>query len=452
MGCPKALPEKTFSATVEASATAWEGRVARARFRNFGAGSWPVGLPETSFRATAEASATAMANPRRRSRALRYSGAGGWPVGLPETIFRATAKASALALASVVLALGAGRTGFPKQVSERRKAEGCWTASGRNGRLINQKQISKFGLRMADFILSRIRSLSAVKPSHFYQGLAELQFYQGRPAAVAVLSRRVARARFRNFGAGSWPVGLLETIFRAILARAPLFQRSGLARRASRNNFPGDGQLLRQPPSRSLPLFWRWGVAGRASRNKFPSDESGGILERQWPQWPFYQPERTSGQIFKFGLGMADFILSRIRSLSAAKQSHFYQGLAEGQLYQGRPAEVAVYQSRWQFYQGRPACCRFINNGRFFKIEDQASGRNGRFINQKCRICRFRLRMVDFILSRASSLSTATSFRRSTSPKSAEGRTGDLKNVKNHEFLKVGGPKPRQGHEKPLAK
>ena len=159
-----------------------------------------------------------MANPRRRSRALRYSGAGGWPVGLPETIFRATAKASAtasLALASVVLALGAGRTGFPKQVSERRKAEG-WTASGRNGCLSNQKQISKFGLRMADFILSRIRSLSAVKPSHFYQGLAELQFYQGRPAAVAVLSRRVARARFRNFGAGSWPVGLLETVFRAM--------------------------------------------------------------------------------------------------------------------------------------------------------------------------------------------------------------------------------------------
>ena len=26
---------------------------------------------------------------------------------------------------------------------------------------------------------------------------------------------------------------------------------------------------------------------------------------------------------------------------------------------------------------------RFINNGRFVKAEDQASGRNGRFINQK---------------------------------------------------------------------
>ena len=53
-------------------------------------GAGPL-LPETTFRATAEASATAMANPRRRSRALRCSarfrrfGAGGWPDGLPET-------------------------------------------------------------------------------------------------------------------------------------------------------------------------------------------------------------------------------------------------------------------------------------------------------------------------------------------------------------------------------
>ena len=122
-------------------------------------GAGPL-LPETTVRATAEASATAMAKPRRRSRALRYSGAGGWPVGLPETIFRVSAKASAtasLALASVVLALGGGRTGFPKQVSERRKAEGSWTASGRNGRFINQKrtngQVSRrFKPRIANFI------------------------------------------------------------------------------------------------------------------------------------------------------------------------------------------------------------------------------------------------------------------------------------------------------------
>ena len=298
MGCPKARPKKTFSATVEASATAWEGRVARARFRNFGAGSWPVGLPETTFRATAEASATAMANPRRRSRALRYSGAGGWPVGLPETIFRATAKASAtasLALASVVLALGAGRTGFPKQVSERRKAEGCWTASGRNGRLINQKQISKFGLRIADFILSRIRSLSAVKPSHFYQGLAELQFYQGRPAAVAVLSRRVARARFRNFGAGGWPVGLLETIFRAIPRRRSRALRCSSARGwpvgLPETIFRATANFCDSLPRARFRYFGAGGWPDGLPETSFRAMKAEG----SWPQWPFYQPEAEKG-------------------------------------------------------------------------------------------------------------------------------------------------------------
>ena len=38
-------------------------------------GAGPL-LPETTFRATAEASATAIANPRRRTRTLRYFGAG----------------------------------------------------------------------------------------------------------------------------------------------------------------------------------------------------------------------------------------------------------------------------------------------------------------------------------------------------------------------------------------
>ena len=367
-----------------------------------------------------------MANPRRRSRALCHSGAGGWPVGLPEKNFRVTAKASAtasLALASVVLALGGGRTGFPKQVSERCKAEGSWTASGRNGRFINQKrtngQISKFGLQMADFILSRIRRLSAVKPSHFYQGLAELQLYQGRAAAAAVLSSlggRVARARFRNFGAGSWPV-------------------------ACRNNFPGDGRAsataMANPRRRSRALRcsgaggWSVGLpetifptaslalasvvlALGGGRTGFPkrASKAEGSWTASGRNGRFINQKRTSGQISKFGLQMADFILSRIRRLSAVKPSHFYPGLAEWQLYQGRPAAMAVYQSRWQLCQGRPAYGRFIKNGRCVKIEDQASGRNGRFINQKRangQICRFGLRMVDFILSRTSSLSTARS-------------------------------------------
>ena len=82
-------------------------------------GAGPL-LLETTFRATAEASATAMANPRRRSRALRCSGAGGWPVGLPEAIFRATAKASAHSLPSFWrwgVAGRASRNKFPSDES-----------------------------------------------------------------------------------------------------------------------------------------------------------------------------------------------------------------------------------------------------------------------------------------------------------------------------------------------
>ena len=66
------------------------------------------------------------------------------------------------------------------------------------------------------------------------------------------------------------------------------------------------------------------------------------------------------------------------------------------------------YQSRWQFYQGWPAYGRFINNGRFIKVEDQAamaalSIRSGKI----ARSLRFGLRMADFILSCVRSLSAA---------------------------------------------
>ena len=159
-------------------------------------------------------------------------------------------------------------------------------------------------------------------------------------------------------------------------------------------------------------------MVGRASRNKFPSDANG-------RDGRFINQKRTSGHIFKFGLRIADFILSRIRSLSAAKPSHFYQGLAEWQVA-GQPQWPFI-----KFYQGRPAYGRFINNGRFFKIDAQASGRNGRFINQKRangQICRFGLRMVDFILSRTSSLSTARSslFRKSWQSQWPLYQTGQL--------------------------
>ena len=200
------------------------GRVARARSRNFDAGSWPVGLLETTFRATAEASATAMANPRRRTRALRYFGAGGWPVGLPETIFRATAKASAtasLALASFVLALGLGPTSFPKQVSERCKAGGSWT-----------------------------------------------------PTAMANPRRRTRALRY--FGAGGWPVGLPETIFRAKLPRQP-WQTRAVARARSTQS----GGILEAAAAYAARSLCR-NTGGPDYQGRGPG---------QWPQWPFYQPE-----------------------------------------------------------------------------------------------------------------------------------------------------------------
>ena len=97
----------------------------------------------------------------------------------------------------------------------------------------------------------------------------------------------------------------------------------------------------------------------------------------------FINQKRTNGQISSFGLRMADFILSRIRSLSAARPSNFSEGWqSEWQLYQGPPAAVAVLSKPMAVLSS------FINNGRFIKVEDQASGRNCRFINQKRPNCK----------------------------------------------------------------
>ena len=244
------------------------GRVARARSRNFDAGSWPVGLLETTFRATAEASATAVANPRRRTRALRYFGAGGWPVGLPETIFRATAKASAtasLALASVVLALGVGPTGLPE-------------TSLQSGGILDADSHGK----------------PAPSPSH---ARAPLFRRWG-------LARRASRNNFpgdgRSFRDSHGKPAPSH-------ARAPLFWRRGLARRASRNNFPGDGQSFCD----SLPRarFRRFGAGGwpdRASRNKFPSDAKRGDLGRRQP-WQTRAVARARSVISALGAGPSGF-------------------------------------------------------------------------------------------------------------------------------------------------
>ena len=235
---PSGFPRKLSGRRPKLPRQPRRGRVARARFRNFGAGSWPVGLPETTFRATAEASATAVANPRRRTRALRYFGAGGWPVGLPETILRATAKVLRQPPSRSLPPFwrwGGGRTGFPKQVSERCKARGSWT-----------------------------------------------------PTAMANPRRRTRALRY--FGARVWPVGLPETIFRAKLPRQP-WQTRAVARAHSvilaLGGWP-DGL-----PETSFRAMQSGGIleaaAAYAARSLCRNTDYQGRGQR--PQWPFYQPE-----------------------------------------------------------------------------------------------------------------------------------------------------------------
>ena len=130
----------------------------------------------------------------------------------------------------------------------------------------------------------------------------------------------------------------------------------------------------------------------------------------QWPQLPFYESE--AGQMARsvsFGLRMADFILPCKRSLSAAKPSNFYQGLAKRlAVYERRPAAVAVL-SKPMAVLSRPASINssLSNSGRFMKARPVAamavlSPRSGR-------VARSLDFVADFILPRTSSLSTAKS-------------------------------------------
>ena len=135
--------------------------------------------------------------------------------------------------------------------------------STRSGQMASQ--ISSFGLRMADFILSRIRSLSAIfrkagKANGNFSKARQPQwpFYQSRWPFYQILSTMAALSRSRT---------------RPVAAVAVLSSRSG--------------QIARSP---------------------------------------------------RFGLRIADFILPRVRSLSAAKPSHFYQGLAKRLAVLSRPA------------------------------------------------------------------------------------------------------------------
>ena len=238
------LPEATFWATAEASATAMANprRCSRA-LRNFGAGGWPVGLPETFFRSFCDNL------PRAR---FRRFGAREWPDGLSERSFRATQSGGILDAAAAYAARSLCRnTGGPDYQG---RGPGQWPQWP-----FYQPEADKWSDRMADFILSRIRSLSAARPSHFYQGLAKRIAALSRPASR---SGRFIKADGSFIKAGQ-PMAVLSTM--AALSRL-----------------------------------------------------------RTRPQWPFCQSEAAkSPNLLDLGCGWADFILSRVRSLSAAKASHF---------------------------------------------------------------------------------------------------------------------------------
>ena len=77
-----------------------------------------------------------------------------------------------------------------------------------------------------------------------------------------------------------------------------------------------------------------------------------------------------SGHISRFGLRMANFILSRLRSPSEPFLSRAVAVLSK---------PIAVLSMA------------VLSIKRFVKVEDQARGRNGRFINQKWQLGRFHI-------------------------------------------------------------
>ena len=141
--------------------------------------------------------------------------------------------------------------------------------------------------------------------------ISQAEPFLSRACRIATLSRPASRSgRFVKpwrgaslalasviLALGAGPL-LPETIFRATAeasatAMANPRRRSRALHCSGAGGWPGFPKQFSGRRPKPCARFRRFGagVAGRASRNKVPSDESGGILERQWPQWPFYQPE-----------------------------------------------------------------------------------------------------------------------------------------------------------------
>ena len=189
---PSGFPRKLSGRRPKLPRQPRRGRVARARSRNFdAAGSWPVGLLETTFRATAEASATAMANPRRRTRALRYFGQFS---GRRPKLLRQPPSRSLPSFWRWGLARRASRNKFP--------------SDAKRGDLGRRQPWQTRAVARGRSVISAL----GAGPSGF--------------------PKQSSRRSFRDSHSKPAPS----------LAHAPLFWRWGLARRASRNKFPSDAR------------------------------------------------------------------------------------------------------------------------------------------------------------------------------------------------------------------
>ena len=177
-----------------------------------------------------------MANPRRRTRALRYFGAGGLARRSSRNNFPGDGQSFCDSLPRARFrrfGAGGGPTGFPKQVSERCKAGGSWTPTAMTNPRRRTRALRYFGAGAGPSGFPKQSSGRSFRDSH------------GKPAPS--------------------------------LAHAPLFWRWGLARRASRNKFPSD--------AKRGDLGGRRGICGPKPMSQH------GRGPGQWPQWPFYQPE-----------------------------------------------------------------------------------------------------------------------------------------------------------------
>ena len=263
------------------------GRVARARSRNFDAGSWPVGLLETIFRATAEVpgDGQSFCDSLPRARFRRF-GAGGWPDGLPETSFRAMQSGGILDADSHGKPAPSHTRAplFRRWGLARRASRNNFPGDGRSFRDSHGKPAPSHACAPLFWRWGLARRASRNNfPGDGQSFCDSLPRPTGFPKQV---SERCKAGALRYFGAGGWPVGLPETIFRAKLPRQP-WQTRAVARACSVILALGAG------PS-GFPKQVSEAAAAYAARSLCRNTGGPDFQGRgrgQWPQWPFYQPE-----------------------------------------------------------------------------------------------------------------------------------------------------------------